>query len=264
MWNPYDTLNEKTRRNYGLISISLVIVLWSLATLLGFVSPALLPSPVDVMSALHRLAWSDTAHNSPLLIATGYSVARVFTAGILVMVVGIPLGILLGASPKINAFFSPIIDPFRSAPVVAFLPIMVMWLGIGESMKVAFLFLGSFVFMVPMVRDAILAVPQQYWISARDLGATPLEAVLKAVVPIAKPRIADAIITSISVMWTYITVAEYVNAERGIGQLIQNARRFSAMDQVFVGIGVIVFLALLTNLVLTSIKKKFYPWETEA
>lgn len=117
--------------------------------------------------------------------------------------------------------------------------------------------------MVPMVRDAVLAVPQQYWVSARDLGATPLEAVLKAVVPIAKPRIADAIITSISVMWTYITVAEYINAERGIGQLIQNARRFSAMDQVFVGIGVIVFLALLTNLILTSIKNKLYPWETE-
>lgn len=263
MWNPYETLTKSSKNNYGIVSILLVFVIWSLVTILGFVSPALLPSPIDVISAFGRLSWSQTTNNSPLLLATLYSVARVFAAGILVVMIGIPFGILLGASPKINAFFSPIIDPFRSAPVVAFLPIMVMWLGIGETMKISFLFLGSFVFMVPMVRDAILAVPQQYWVSARDLGATPLEAVLKAVVPIAKPRIADAIITSISVMWTYITVAEYINAERGIGQLIQNARRFSAMDQVFVGIGVIVFLALLTNLILTSIKNKLYPWETE-
>jgi ABC-type nitrate/sulfonate/bicarbonate transport system permease component len=78
-----------------------------------------------------------------------------------------------------------------------------------------------------------------------------------------KPRIADAIIVSISVMWTYITVAEYVNAQKGLGQLIQNARRFSAMDQVFAGILVIVALALFTYRVMSALKRKLYPWEAE-
>jgi ABC-type nitrate/sulfonate/bicarbonate transport system permease component len=76
------------------------------------------------------------------------------------------------------------------------------------------------------------------------------------------PRIADDIIVSIAVMWTYITVAEYVNAKVGLGQLIQNARRFSAMDQVFVGIFVIIALALVTYAVMTAIKRRLYPWET--
>jgi len=79
----------------------------------------------------------------------------------------------------------------------------------------------------------------------------------------AMPRIADAIIVAFSVMWTYITVAEYVNAKVGLGQLIQNARRFSAWDQVFAGIIVIVALALITYQLMIYIKRKLYPWETQ-
>jgi ABC-type nitrate/sulfonate/bicarbonate transport system permease component len=169
----------------------------------------------------------------------------------------------MGASPIVNAALSPLVDPFRSAPVVALLPILVMWLGIHEGMKIAFLFVGAVVFLIPMVRDAIQAVPSQYWISASDLGASPFEAVRHAVLPLAMPRIADAIIVAVSVMWTYITVAEYVNPERGLGQLITNARRFSAMDQVFVGIFVIIALALLTYQGMVAVKKWLFPWETE-
>jgi ABC-type nitrate/sulfonate/bicarbonate transport system permease component len=129
-------------------------------------------------------------------------------------------------------------------------------------MKVSFLFLGAVVYLIPMVRDAILAVPQSYWISARDLGATPFESIYRAVLPIAMPRIADAIIVAVSVMWTYITVAEYVNAGAGLGQLIQNSRRFSAMDQVFAGIIVIIALALLTYQLMSWVKRRLYHWET--
>jgi ABC-type nitrate/sulfonate/bicarbonate transport system permease component len=170
----------------------------------------------------------------------------------------------MGSSPRINALFSPLIDPFRSAPIVALLPILVMWFGIDEFMKVVFLFCGSVVYLVPMVRDAVLAVPQSYWISARDLGATPAECIRKVIVPLAMPRIADAIIVGISVMWTYITVAEYVNAREGLGQMIQNSKRFSAMDQVFAGIIVIIALALVTYQTMTWIKRKLYAWQTFA
>jgi ABC-type nitrate/sulfonate/bicarbonate transport system permease component len=216
-----------------------------------------------VARAFGYLAWDGTTGRSLLLNATMWSVGRVVGAAVLVVAIGIPVGVLMGAAPRINAFLSPLVDPFRSAPVVALLPIMVMWFGIGESMKIMFLFVGAVVFLIPMVRDAIIAVPQAYWISARDLGATPFEAVRHAVLPMAMPRIADAVIVGVSVMWTYITVAEYVNAREGLGQLIQNARRFSAMDQVFAGIIVIIALALLTYSSMQYIKRKLYPWETQ-
>jgi len=198
-----------------------------------------------------------------LMTATLWSVGRLIVAGLLVILIGIPIGIVMGAAPQVNAALSPLVDPFRSAPVVALLPILVMWMGIGESMKIAFLFIGAVVYLIPMVRDAIQAVPQSYWIGARDLGATPWECIRRAVVPMAMPRIADAVIVAFSVMWTYITVAEYVNAREGLGQLIQNARRFSAWDQVFAGIMVIIALALATYQLMIWLKRRLYPWETQ-
>jgi ABC-type nitrate/sulfonate/bicarbonate transport system permease component len=261
-WNPYAALPGRLRHQLGFGGVAFVIAVWWALSSTGWISPNKLPSPVAVVKALAYLSWHDG--KSLLFDATLWSAARVAMAGVLVVAVGVPLGILMGASARINALLSPLIDPFRSAPVVALLPILVMWLGIGEVMKVAFLFIGSVVYLVPMVRDAIQAVPQSHWIGARDLGATPWECIRHAVVPIAMPRIADGIIVSVSVMWTYITVAEYVNADVGLGQLIQNSRRFSAMDQVFAGIAVIIGLALITYQLMRAFKRRMYPWETQA
>ena len=265
MWNPYDELPADKKRIYGFVSVATVLLIWTALTVTSLVPPSKLPSIADVGSAFLRLAWDPERGDSGeslLLEATAWSVMRVAVAGVLVVVIGVPIGILMGASPKINAVLSPLVDPLRSAPVVAILPILVMWFGIDEKMKIIFLFIGAVVFLVPMVRDAMKAVSQQYWIAARDLGATPWEATRHAVLPMAMPRIADAITVAVSVMWTYITVAEYVNAKRGLGQLMQNAKRFSAMDQVFVGIFVIIALALITFSVMVAIKKKLYPWES--
>ncbi len=263
MWNPYEPLAAPRRNALAIAAVGLVLLVWSLASGLAWVEPAKLPSPWATVRALAQLTWDPTRGESLLFEATLWSLGRVLVAGALVIVIGVPVGVLMGAAPRVNAALSPLIDPFRSAPVVALLPILVMWLGIGEAMKVAFLFLGAVVYLIPMVRDAVRAVPQGYWISARDLGATPFEAVLHGVLPMSKPRIADAITVAVSVMWTYITVAEYVNAQKGLGQLIQNARRFSAMDQVFAGILVIMTLALLSYRAMTAVKRRLYPWEVE-
>jgi ABC-type nitrate/sulfonate/bicarbonate transport system permease component len=250
-WNPYAAIPGGLRRQLGIAGVATVLLVWFALSASGWISPNKLPSPVSVLKALGYLSWSEG--KSLLFDATLWSLGRVAAAGVLVVLIGVPLGIFMGASPKLNAVLSPLIDPFRSAPVVALLPILVMWLGIGETMKVTFLFLGAVVYLVPMVRDAIQAVPQSYWTGARDLGATPWECIRHAVVPIAMPRIADAIIVSVSVMWTYI-----------LGQLIQNARRFSAMDQVFAGIAVIIAFALITYQLMRAIKARLYPWETQA
>lgn len=262
-WNPYAEIPARQRRWLGLGAVLTVLVLWSIVAASGLISPNKLPAPWKVAQALFYLAWDSGQQRSLLLTATVWSVSRVLMASLLVISIGIPIGVLMGASSRVNATLSPLVDPFRSAPVVALLPIMVMWFGIGEMMKVLFLFVGAVVYLIPLVRDAVQAVPQAHWISARDLGATPWEAARHAVLPMAMPRIADAVIISVSVMWTYITVAEYVNAREGLGQLIQNARRFSAMDQVFAGIIVIIALALLSDQLMRWAKRRLYPWETQ-
>lgn len=259
-WNPYRTLAPSQRRLLGLGSILAVLIFWSGLAATGLLSKNQLPSPAAVAQAMSYLGWYEG--RSQLAVATMWSVGRVATASLLVMLVGIPLGVLMGASPKVDAIFSPLIDPFRSAPVAALLPIMVMWFGIGEFMKIAFLFVGSIVYLTPLVRDAIRAVPEGYLVSAQDIGATQWEGITKVLLPLAMPRIMDAIIVGVSISWTYITVAEYVNAQEGLGQLIANARRLSAMDQVFAGIFVIIAVALCTYQGLMWLKRRLYRWET--
>lgn len=260
-WNPYAPLDGRQRQWLGVGSVLTLLLGWSLLAVSGLVSSTKLPAPWEVVTALSYLSWHEG--DSLLFTATLWSASRLLVAGALVIAIGIPIGICMGAAPRVNAALSPLVDPFRSAPVVALLPILVMWLGIGETMKIAFLFIGAVVYLIPMVRDAIQAVPQSYWIGARDLGATPWECIHRAVIPMAMPRIADAVIVAFSVMWTYITVAEYVNARQGLGQLIQNARRFSAWDQVFAGIIVIIALALATYQFMVWLKRRLYPWETQ-
>ena len=261
-WNPYSQLAIAQRRLLGVGSVVSVLLIWTLLSVSGLLSKNQLPSPLSVAQAMSYLAWYEG--KSQLAVATLWSVGRVGMASLLVMVVGIPLGVLMGASPRINAFFSPLIDPFRSAPVAALLPILVMWFGIGEFMKIAFLFVGSIVYLTPLVRDAIRAVPQEYMVAAQDIGATQWEGITKVLVPLAMPRIMDAIIVGVSVSWTYITVAEYVNAQEGLGQLIANAKRLAAMDQVFAGIIVIIAVALLTYQALMWLKGRFFQWEAKA
>jgi ABC-type nitrate/sulfonate/bicarbonate transport system permease component len=269
MWNPYQTLTSSRQNILGVASFLILIVLWGCLSLV-IDNPSKLPSPWATATALGRMCcdgkgtlFLSSVWASTMAYAAFWSISRIVLAGAIVFIVGVPVGILMGASPVVNAVLSPLVDPFRSAPVASLLSVLVMWLGIGESMKITFLFIGAVVYLIPMVRDAIKAVPQTYWISAYDLGATPFEAVMKAVVPMAKPRIADAFVAAVSIEWTYITVAEYVNAESGLGQIISNAKRISAMDRIFATILVIILLALLTYRLMTAIKHKLYPWESE-
>jgi ABC-type nitrate/sulfonate/bicarbonate transport system permease component len=263
MWNPHEPLDASEARGLGAAGVLGLLGLWATLSGLEIVPPSWLPAPWAVAGALARLAWNAEAGTSPLATAIGYSSLRILLATLLVCATGIPLGVLMGTSRKIDAFFSPLIDPLKSAPIVAVMPILMIWLGIEEGMKIAFLWLGAIVYLVPMVRDAVRAVPQDYVILAYDLGATPIETVWHTLIPLARPRIFDAVIVAIGIEWTYITVAEYVGADNGLGYIVQTARKLSAMDTIFAGIFVILVLSLLTDTALRRTKAALYPWETE-
>jgi len=253
--NPNKNITRTMGYALGATSILMVLTLWSALAGFDMVSPAKLPAPWNVASAWWALAFTKGQLGGAIFA----SVSRIGIAAVLMILVGFPMGILMGSSKAVNAFFSPLVDPFRSAPIVAVIPILVMWFGIGETMKVVFLWLGAVVYLVPMVRDAIQAVDSRWFKAAKDRGASDTEALVYAVLPMAKPRIADALITSISVMWTYITVAELVNADSGIGKLIETYRKVSQMDSVFAGILTIMVLALISYTAMVALRNKLYP-----
>ncbi len=271
MWNPHEPVSSGQRYGLGAAGLLTALVVWSVLAVSGVVRPEgalvtensyFLPAPWEVLGGLGEMLQAEKRELN-LGWAALASVKRVAMALVAVVVIGLPVGILMGSSSKVNAFLGPLVDPLRSAPVVAVLPIIVLWFGIDEKSKVVFLWLGASVFFIPMVRDAIAAVPQHHLTLARDLGATPFEAIRHSVIPLAMPRIVDAVIVAVGIEWTYITVAEFVNAREGLGYLIQTHKRLGANYKVFGGILVILLLALVTDQLLKLAKRKLYPWETE-
>jgi len=232
------------------------VVLWSLISGLELVRAAFLPSPLETLKAMGKMVGDGS------LLREGWaSLQRVLLAVTLSAVVGIPIGILMGAFGRVEGLLKWLVFPFRSAPITAFIPVFMLFFGIEEGMKVWFLFFGTVVYIIPMTFDAIRAVPEQYVDAAVDFGFSPWRTLIHFVFPAAWPRIFDAIKVCTGIAWTYLVAAEIVNVTTGLGAVVQHAQRFQNTPKVYAGILFILLIGNATDLSLGAIKKRFFNWE---
>jgi ABC-type nitrate/sulfonate/bicarbonate transport system permease component len=232
------------------------VALWALISAAGLVRSAFLPSPGETARAMGHMI-SDGS-----LLREGWaSLQRVLLAVTLAAIVGIPIGILMGAFGRVEGLLKWLVFPFRSAPITAFIPVFMLFFGIEEGMKVWFLFFGTVVYIIPMTFDAIRAVPEQYVDAAVDFGFSPWGTLVHFVFPAAWPRIFDAIKVCTGIAWTYLVAAEIVNVTTGLGAVVQHAQRFQNTPKVYAGILFILLIGNATDLVLGQIKKRFFNWE---
>ena len=233
-----------------------LIGLWWLTTELELVKPIFLPSPADTAKALVKLVSDGTIWRDGWA-----SIRRVLYAVALASIVGIPIGVLMGAFGRVEALLRWIVFPFRTAPITAFIPVFMLVFGIDEQMKVWFLFFGTVVYIVPLTFDAIRAVPHEYIDAAVDYGFDPWGTLRHFVIPAAWPRIFDAIKVCTGIAWTYLVAAEIVNVTNGMGAVVQHAQRFQNTPKVFAGIFVILLIGNLTDWILGLVKDRFFNWE---
>jgi NitT/TauT family transport system permease protein len=246
------------RRTYiVLFPLSFLIVLasWSAVSYSGWVKPFFLPPPVDLIRSGVRL-----------FAAYGYlgdiwiSVYRILCGFALSVLFGLPLGILLGINKPAEAAIEPLIDFIRYMPVAGFIPLCILWLGIGDAEKVAIIFIGTFFQLVPMVMDACSSTPQEYLDTSRTLGAGDLYILRRVVIPNALPGIHDALRISMGIAWTYLVVAEIVAAGSGIGHVIIEAQRYLKTANIFIGILTVGALGLATDYVFKLARLRLFPW----
>lgn len=283
--NPHKSLTEIENRFLPAMGLITLLMVWWFVSLMGIVPIAALPSPGHVVLGFIRMAYRpvedfsvydvETTGNalrsfiaylmdsSPLLGSAVVSTIRILVSVALMAIVGIPIGILLGASRWANRFAAWVVDPLKSAPAAAFLPMFIVWFGMHETMKISFLFFGGVVYLIPMVRDAITSVSKEHYEQAHDSGFTEFETIRHVLIPLAMPRILDAITVCFGIAWTYIVVSEYVNAQNGLGYLIQLSKRLSAMDQIFALVITILILATVNERILRGVKARKYPWAVE-
>jgi NitT/TauT family transport system permease protein len=260
LWGLRRSLPRSYRLPFTLALPSLLLLAWGLLTLGSqpVLSELFLPSPVRVVQATLQMLFEHTLVDA-ILASTG----RIVVAFLAAALVAVPLGVLMGAFEPINRLCEPIMAPLRYMPISAFIPLLILWLGIGEAQKVAFLFLGVFVYLLPVVVNAIRAVPEELVQTALTLGATRWQVLRTVLVPAALPDIFDSFRVMNAISWTYVILAEFVNARSGLGYLIQLSGNHLRTAQVFSGIMIIGIIGLTTDAMIRTLNRWLFRWREQ-
>ena len=238
----------------GLVLPALVLTAWCVTSYGGFAPPDFLPSPTEVVRGTLQLfigydLWG----------AIWISTRRIMVAFLLASALALPLGVLMGAFEPVNRMFEPIVAPLRYMPISAFIPLLILWFGIYESQKVAFLFLGVFVYLLPVVVSAIRAVPEELVQTSLTLGASRWQAVRTVLLPSALPEIFDSFRVMNAISWTYVILAEAVNPS-GLGYMVELARTHQKPSWSFAGLVVIGGIGLITDGLIRAISNALFRW----
>jgi NitT/TauT family transport system permease protein len=229
---------------------------WWLYTLLGFADPLFMPGPGAVAERFVRW-WTDEG----LLGDMGISVYRVMVGFLLSALIALPLGLYLGTYRPVQATLEPLIDFIRYMPAVAFIPLVMLWVGIGEGSKILIIFIGTFFQMALMAAEDVRRVPMAQIEAAQTMGASRSEIIRLVGLPSARPALLDTLRITCGWAWTYLVVAELVASNSGLGYAILRAQRYMHTDKIFAGILLIGLIGLLTDQAFRWIGRRAFHWQ---
>jgi NitT/TauT family transport system permease protein len=239
----------------ALSSFAFFFTIWSILTYGGFVDPLFLPSPGRVFQAGVDL-FVDLGFTTDIL----NSVYRVMFGFILAALIGVPLGLFMGTFKAAEAFTEPVVGFIRYMPASAFIPLFILWLGIGDIEKIAIIFVGSFFQLVLMVAVVAKNIQKDLLETAYTLGAKRFQVIWKVLLPASLPGIVDTLRIIVGWAWTYIIVAELVASASGIGYMIISSQRMLRTGNIIFGILTIGILGLITDYFSKWLYNRLFPW----
>jgi taurine transport system permease protein len=243
----------------GTSVIAVVLTVWHIASTSGWVSPVFLPPPGAIVTAFCRLV-STGYVDSTLLQHIGASLGRVFSALFFSVLVGVPAGVLIATSPIGRGVLDPIVEFLRPLPPLAYLPLVIIWFGIGETSKILVIVLAMAPAIIISTASGIRSASKNQVNAARAFGASPLRLLRYVLLPAAVPSILTGVRIALGAGWTTLVAAELVAAGRGLGYMIQSAAQFLVTDVVIAGILVISAIAFAFEALLRFIERRYVPW----
>lgn len=273
------------RGNSTAISVATIVLIlggWWVATQLELVRPLFLPSPEMVISKFNKIACTNYyfeqllvmfgARDEATAVCHGFSehtlhehiiwsLYRVFGSFFLAAVTAVPIGIAMGMSRYARGVFDPPVEFYRPIPPLAYLPLTIIWFGIGESGKFFLIYLACFAPIAINARAGVRSVSVEQIHAAYSMGATSRQVISQVVIKAALPEILTGMRVAIAFGWTTLVAAEMVAAKAGIGVMVLNAARFLATDIVFLGIVVIGAIAFIFDLIMRRIEVALVPWK---
>ena len=249
------SIDKKIYTIIALISFLVLLGIWTILSVSGLVNSVFLPTPMAVINAL-----ISSINDGTLWGDIGISVFRIFMGFLLAVIIGVPLGILAGTFKIAEAYIQPLVEFIRYMPVPAFIPLIMVWIGIDEKAKIAVIFFGTLFQLIPMVADNARGVHDDLVNAGYTLGATKTQVIFKILIPGMMPKLMDTLRMIMGWAWTYLVVAELVAANSGLGYSILKSQRFLKIDKIFMGIFVIGILGLITDRTFAFINKKLFKW----
>ena len=246
-------------RNISIATAAALLSGWWLVSHLGLASPLFLPSPEDVWTQLLYIAENGYAGAS-LSDHVSASLTRILSAALIATSLGVPIGLFMGLNRWAKGVFDVPIEFYWPLPPLAYLPLMIIWLGIGETSKIALLVLAMFAPICLSAQAGVRSLPIERVNGALTLGASRRQLFLDIVLPSALPEILTGIRIALGVGWSTLVAAELIASTRGIGFMIMSAAQFLATDVVFEGIGIIAALAFGFTLLMRLAERKLVPW----
>ena len=233
-----------------------LLLIWIAIRAAGLVSPALLPSPAQVLSQ----AWA-LALTGELWMHLFASSTRVVGGVLIGTTLALPVGFFLGRLPTLRLACEPLLNFFRALPPIALIPLVILYFGIGKSAKLIVLSLAAFFAAVIVLYEGIAQIQPLYVQVARTLGASERELLTRLVLPLTLPHLLTALRLALGVTWATLVAAELVAAQQGLGAMIQIAASFFQLDLIFVGIICIGITALLMDKGLRLLSRRLLHWQ---
>jgi NitT/TauT family transport system permease protein len=254
-WAVRGELSNATLTVLAVMGFVLPCLAWIVVSTSGWVDGVFLPTLPQVLGSVQ--AWAQEGNLSSDI---GISIGRVYGGFALSVVIAVPLGVALGALTPVRGLLEPVIDFSRYLPAVAFIPLIMLWVGIDESAKIAVIFVGTVCQMVLLVAGDIARVPNAPIEAAKSMGASNEEVIQHVLIPAAWPAMFDTLRAMMGLSWTYLVVAELVAASSGLGFSILKAQRFLQTDRIFAGILLIGLVGLLTDQAFRWLHRRAFPW----
>ncbi|MEW5559165.1 taurine ABC transporter permease TauC [Enterobacter asburiae] len=247
----------------GFVTLAFLLALWWAVTALQLIAPLFLPPPGAVLHKLLTIAGPQGFMDATLWQHLAASLTRILIALAAATLIGIPVGIAMGLSPTVRGIFDPLIELYRPIPPLAYLPLMVIWFGIGETSKILLIYLAIFAPVAMSALAGVKSVQQVRLRAAQSLGASRAQILWFVILPGALPEILTGLRIGLGVGWSTLVAAELIAATRGLGFMVQSAGEFLATDVVLAGIAVIAIIAFVLELGLRALQRRLTPWHGE-
>ena len=252
-------MNDRKYTAISVLSVAAAIVLWAALTESGIVSRAKVPSPTDLVTEFVHLL--DVGYSgSPMWKHVAASVGRTVLGLTCAVVIGTPIGLLVGHSRAASAILEPFFSVLRPMPAIAFIPLVILYFGIGEFSKIVLIFFTSMLHMILHASAGVRAVPQELLRVAYNYGLRKRDLFIHVILPAALPHIMTGIRTTTAISWALVVAAELVGAQAGLGYIVMDAATFFRIPDLYLGIILIGLIGFAIEVVERRAENRLLHW----